>query len=217
MKRYLLYIDCLSALLAFFFLSACADVEEEGDPSQRAGEMAAGELSEGAGEEVGGEIGGEDQEDQRGGLMLVDPEVEPPPPPYEHPEYAQNMLLLVNQFRASGGTCGDEELPSVPPLRLNRLLNEAAREHAADMAANNYFAHESLDGRQPADRIRAKGYRGSNYGENIAAGNASADATFIQWKNSGSSRLPGLSLGTMTSQSLKEPLRQNASIATGTR
>ena len=116
--------------------------------------------------------------------MLVDPDLEPPPLPYTHPQYAQEMLELVNAFRAQGGRCGDASLPSGAPLTLNRSLNEAAKDHAADMAANNYLAHESQDGRQPSDRMLARGYRGSRYGENIAAGNASAEDTFRQWKNS---------------------------------
>ena len=168
---------------AFLCISACADEESESSFS--------GEMSQGSGEEMestagdeSGEMMNAGEEEQRGGLMLVDPTVEPPPPPYEDPEYAQEMLDLVNNFRAQGGTCGDESLPSAGPLTLNRFLNEAAKDHAADMAANNYFDHQSQDGRQPSDRMRARGYRGSNYGENIAAGNESAEATFRQWKNS---------------------------------
>jgi len=45
-----------------------------------------------------------------------------------------------------------------PPLALNASLIEAARLHSADMIANDYFAHESQDGRTPWDRMEAAGY-----------------------------------------------------------
>jgi hypothetical protein len=52
------------------------------------------------------------------------------------------------------------------------------------MAANNYFAHDDLT-RTWVQRVRDCGYSYNTYiGENIAAGNSSAQATFNQWKNS---------------------------------
>ena len=181
LKNKLTYTMYLVTCIGLMGLSACADVEDE--TSSTAGdamEVLAGEESQ----EIAGEEESAGEESERGGLMLVDPSVEPPPPPYMHPEYAQQMLLLVNNFRAQGGNCGGEVLPSVPPLTLNRALNEASLDHAQDMAANDYFDHQSQDGRQPAERMQARGYRGSSYGENIAAGNASAEETFSQWRGS---------------------------------
>ncbi len=128
-----------------------------------AGEMPAGEMP--AGEMPAGEM----------------PAGNPDP---MTPDYALEMLEYVNQFRQTGGRCGDQDLPSVAPLALHPLLNQAALAHAEDMAVNNYFNHTSQDGRSPGDRISATGYLGNGYGENIAAGNASAFATFEQWKNS---------------------------------
>ena len=90
----------------------------------------------------------------------------------------------VNEFRSTGGQCGQQNFPSVPPLSLHTLLNESARVHAEDMAVNRYFDHNSQDGRTPGDRITATGYGGSGYGENIAAGQSDAFNTFQQWKES---------------------------------
>jgi uncharacterized protein YkwD len=59
----------------------------------------------------------------------------------------------------------------LPPLRPERDLAKAARRHAADMAEHDYFAHESPEGSEPADRIFAAGYtRQATVGENLAWG-----------------------------------------------
>jgi uncharacterized protein YkwD len=50
------------------------------------------------------------------------------------------------------------------------------------MADNNYFTHNSLDGRTPWERAQAQGVRAS--AENIAAGSSTAQAALDQWKNS---------------------------------
>ena len=94
------------------------------------------------------------------------------------------MLVRVNVLRAEGVSCGGNAMPPVPPVEMNAELREAARAHSQDMADQNYFDHQSLDGRDPWTRIRNAGYGGQGVGENIAAGNASADATFSQWVNS---------------------------------
>lgn len=61
------------------------------------------------------------------------------------------MLALTNQERAKAG-CG--------PLRTNSALTKAAAAHAADMVDEHYFAHDSLDGRSPFDRMKAAGFGG---------------------------------------------------------
>ena len=57
------------------------------------------------------------------------------------------------------------------------------------MRDNNYFSHDGLNGSKPWDRACdacfEKGCGPSTaMAENIAAGNADAQATFTQWKNS---------------------------------
>ncbi|MHB9098555.1 MAG: CAP domain-containing protein, partial [Syntrophales bacterium] len=53
------------------------------------------------------------------------------------------------------------------PLTFSGDLYKAAKAHAEDMLANGYFAHDSLDGRTYADRIRQTGYNLLDAGEYI--------------------------------------------------
>ena len=94
------------------------------------------------------------------------------------------MLVLVNQRRASGATCGGTAHPAVAPLTLNLQLRDAARGHSQDLATNNYFSHTSLDGRTPAQRIGQAGYAGGFLAENIAAGPSTAQAVVDEWMQS---------------------------------
>jgi hypothetical protein len=55
----------------------------------------------------------------------------------------------------------------LPPLTFNASLAQAARAHAADMLANGYYSHDSLDGRTADDRIRGAGYIPVNEGESL--------------------------------------------------
>ena len=52
------------------------------------------------------------------------------------------------------------------------------------MAQKNYFAHESQDGRTPAQRVTAAGYSWSTMGENIAGGQRSFEEVMTGWTNS---------------------------------
>ena len=94
--------------------------------------------------------------------------------PTSGPAEAQ-VLDLTNQERAKAG-CG--------PLRTNKPLTQAAEAHAADMVAKHYFAHDSLDGRSPFDRMKAAGFRGGAMAENIAVGYTSAASVVKGWMNS---------------------------------
>ena len=85
------------------------------------------------------------------------------------------FLKAINDYRASLG---------VAPLVTTQLLNQVAYDHSLDMATNNYFDHNDLSGQSPFVRMNNAGYKGGAMAENIAAGNATAAATFTQWKNS---------------------------------
>ncbi|MEV5963294.1 CAP domain-containing protein [Kribbella sp. NPDC051952] len=85
------------------------------------------------------------------------------------------VLALTNQERAKAG-CG--------PLRTNSALVQAAEAHASDMVAKHYFAHDSLDGRSPFDRMKAAGFKGGAMAENIAVGYSSPSAVVTGWMNS---------------------------------
>jgi uncharacterized protein YkwD len=69
------------------------------------------------------------------------------------------------------------------PLERDSRLDTAARLHAEDMAANDYFDHTSQDGSSPSDRAAEQGYEGG-VGENIAMGYPDAAAVMEGWMNS---------------------------------
>ncbi len=94
------------------------------------------------------------------------------------------VLQLVNEVRAAGSRCGDQTFGPAPPLQRSRTLDSAAAEHAADMARHDYFEHVDLQGKTPADRVRAAGYRGKLIGENIAYGPGSAQEVMAGWLHS---------------------------------
>lgn len=86
------------------------------------------------------------------------------------------FLGLINQYRAANG---------LGALVHTQTLGAAAEHHSVDMATNNYFSHPLLDGTSVAQNIANHGYPDrSTWGENIAAGNESAAATFEQWRTS---------------------------------
>jgi uncharacterized protein YkwD len=74
-------------------------------------------------------------------------------------------LCLINVERRARG---------LAPLVTTATLLRAARRHAADMVARNYFSHVSPSGVTPSDRLRRVGYvrRGCTWstGETLAWG-----------------------------------------------
>jgi uncharacterized protein YkwD len=100
------------------------------------------------------------------------------------PVLASRALELINEVRARGTRCGQRSFQPAPPVRLSEPLAGVAFGHAADMAKHNYFEHEDLKGRSPADRVRAVGYREKLVGENIAYGPKSAEEVVQGWLSS---------------------------------
>ena len=99
--------------------------------------------------------------------------------------FREDTLRLVNARRAAGASCGDHgSFAPAGPLAWNDRLEQAAFGHSADMATNDYFAHESQDGRTPAERVSAAGYAWSAIGENIAAGYPDVAAVVDGWMKS---------------------------------
>jgi uncharacterized protein YkwD len=97
------------------------------------------------------------------------------------PNFQQELLDRVNQARAAGRSCGTTYYGPAPALAWNTNLFNAASAHSTDMAANNYFSHTSLDGRNAGQRITGAGYAWSAYGENIAAGQTSVQSVVDGW------------------------------------
>jgi uncharacterized protein YkwD len=87
----------------------------------------------------------------------------------------RQVLEYTNQIREQQG-CG--------PLRLDSALVEAAGKHASDMVRRHYLDHTNPDGQDPGDRMAAAGYRGTSWGENIAAGYDSAQKVVAAWMQS---------------------------------
>lgn len=86
------------------------------------------------------------------------------------------LVKLINDYRSNRG---------LGELVLVDKLSNAAHAHSADMAANNYFSHDSQNGANFADRIKATGYSpNTSLGENIAAGMWKAAEVFNAWKQS---------------------------------
>lgn len=99
----------------------------------------------------------------------------PPNPPGGNTSFTGQVVTLTNAERAKVG-CG--------ALTVDATLTSAAQAHSADMAAHNYFDHNSQDGRSPFDRITAAGYRFSTAAENIAAGQRTPQDVMTSWMNS---------------------------------
>ncbi len=99
--------------------------------------------------------------------------------------FEEEVLVRVNEIRATGANCGGVTYSAVPPLTMEPSLRCAARLHSRDMAQQSYFGHTSLDGRTPYDRVLDAGYSaGYPIAENIAAGQASPEDVVISWMES---------------------------------
>ena len=92
------------------------------------------------------------------------------------------ILCLHNQIRAGAG---------LPALKDNAKLRKAALGQSADMVANGYFDHTSLDGDTFVDRILGAGYAkktdGWTLGENLAWGTgdlSTPQGVMNAWMNS---------------------------------
>ena len=79
--------------------------------------------------------------------------------PIPRPDLEAEMLELVNAERKSAG---------LGTLAADPELTEVARQHSVDMFARGYFAHDTPEGLDPFDRIRAAKVRFQTAGENLA-------------------------------------------------
>ncbi|WNI18279.1 CAP domain-containing protein [Streptomyces sp. ITFR-21] len=84
------------------------------------------------------------------------------------------ILALVNDQRATAGC---------KPLTASSALDQLAQSFSDDMAARGFFDHTDPDGRTPWDRAKALGIANLG-GENIARGQADAQAVMDAWMNS---------------------------------
>ncbi|MEP7242354.1 MAG: CAP domain-containing protein [Gammaproteobacteria bacterium] len=110
--------------------------------------------------------------------------------PFEAPalgnadEVSQQVLALANNARSRTRQCGRKSFDAAPPLVLASRLNDAAREHARDMAKHSELSHEGSDGTTPAQRVTQEGYAWRTVGENVASGPTSAEEVMAGWLES---------------------------------
>lgn len=88
---------------------------------------------------------------------------------------AQSLLDDTNTQRSQNGEAA---------LNINAALNTAAQNKANDMAARDYWSHNTPDGQTPWTFITGAGYNYQYAGENLAYGFATADDTITGWMNS---------------------------------
>ncbi|MEX0168346.1 CAP domain-containing protein [Streptomyces sp. LMG1-1-1.1] len=93
--------------------------------------------------------------------------------------YVQEVVALANAERERSG-CG--------PLRAEGHLRTAAQGHADDMAARDYYRHDTPEGRDAGDRITGAGYAWSTWGENIHRGPQTPARAMEDWMESPSHR-----------------------------
>ncbi|MHB1162902.1 MAG: CAP domain-containing protein, partial [Chloroflexota bacterium] len=89
----------------------------------------------------------------------------------------RRVVELANQERQKVGLL---------PLRWNESLAAAATTYAQDLAARNYFAHNSPEGTTPVSRARDVGYAAYGWGEvyvgeNLARGYSTAEGAMKGW------------------------------------
>ena len=90
-------------------------------------------------------------------------------------ELINQVVELTNIERAKEG---------LKPLTLNSQLVDAAQDHSSDMAQDDFFSHTGADGSNVGSRVQDSGYQYSTTGENIAAGQTTAEEVVEGWMNS---------------------------------
>lgn len=94
-------------------------------------------------------------------------------------QQAKEVLQLVNKERAERG---------LKALTLSDKLTNIATVKAQDMADKGYFDHTSPTYGSPFDMLQRFGVKYSSAGENIAAGQKSAQEVMNSWMNSSGHR-----------------------------
>jgi uncharacterized protein YkwD len=85
------------------------------------------------------------------------------------------LLEFTNKARASEG---------INSLKFNEKLDKAAQAKAEDMAKNNYWSHNTPDGREPWVFIEQTDYQYRKAAENLAFGFINSEGTVNGWMNS---------------------------------
>ena len=115
-------------------------------------------------------------------IVLAAPLV--PPAASEVTDVGRRILELVNEARASPRRCGRKRFDGAPPLLSSEVLQRAALDHARDMASHGNLSHAGSDGSTHAERATRAGYPWRVVGENIAAGQSTAEQVVAGWLKS---------------------------------
>ncbi|MGE0030903.1 MAG: CAP domain-containing protein [Steroidobacteraceae bacterium] len=118
----------------------------------------------------------------RAWIVLAMPLV--PPAANDAADTGRRVLELVNEARASARRCGWKRFDAAPPLATSDALRRAALEHARDMARRGSLSHTGGDGSTHAERATRAGYPWRVVGENIAAGQPTAEQVVAGWLKS---------------------------------
>lgn|SRR5690625_2559824 len=90
-------------------------------------------------------------------------------------QFENEVVTLTNQERAKNG---------LAPLQIDEELSVVAREKSNDMAAKNYFDHNSPTYGSPFDMMQSYGISYRAAGENIAKGQQTPQEVVNAWMNS---------------------------------
>lgn len=81
----------------------------------------------------------------------------------------------VNAIRAEAGAAA---------ITRSKVLDQAAKVHANDMATNNFFGHTGSSGSTVATRVKAAGYKWCTVSENVGKGYRSQASAIEAWRKS---------------------------------
>jgi len=96
--------------------------------------------------------------------------------PQAIPANAQyDVINITNRYRRNSG---------IPTLARSSAVSRAAQLHAIDMAAMRKMTHTGSNGSSVGQRVTASGFYWRSVGENIAAGQTSAQQVMTAWMNS---------------------------------
>ena len=94
------------------------------------------------------------------------------------------MLARINAARAQARMCGDTSFPVAASVTWNSKLQSAAEIHSSDMTTHNFFSHTGSDGSSVSARADVQNYEWRAIGENIAAGQNTAQEVIEGWLDS---------------------------------
>ena len=102
----------------------------------------------------------------------------------EKKRFEDVLLARINAIRAEAQVCGNASFPAVPSVKWNTKLQTAAEIHSIDMTTHNFFNHTGSDGSSVSTRADTQEYEWRAIGENIAAGQLTAQEVVEGWLGS---------------------------------